>query len=203
MRELNKLTQRLLAEGYTKENPPDFVRTWNDFYGGWEYTFKFQKNLVFKTGCGLLVRGDRWSSGTMYYMGVTWSLENGNPVTRCPYYRSVCEKNNPLLKNCKACDSLLCCCEETAEPYTYENSIDKVNDEQREEEQRLFEQFRLQKHDRIQRLMAVVQTIPISRVLKTSHQQTELPSICMHNGLQTPIQLSLMVTAVQAVQLHQ
>lgn len=149
MRELNKLTQRLLAEGYTKENPPDFVRTWNDFYGGWEYNIRYHKNLVFKTGCGLLVRGDRWSSGTMYYMGVTWSLENGNPVTRCPYYKSVCEKNHPLLKDCKACDSLLCCCEETSEPYTYENSIDKVKDEQREEQQRLFEQFRLQKHDRI------------------------------------------------------
>lgn len=29
---INKLTQKLLAEGYTKENHPDYVSDWNDFY---------------------------------------------------------------------------------------------------------------------------------------------------------------------------
>lgn len=149
MKELNKLTQRLLAEGYTKEKPPDYVREWNDFYGGWQYTFKYHKNLVFKTACGLLVRGDHWSSGTMYYMGVTWSLENGNPVISCPYHKNTCEKNHPLLKNCRIGGYIECCCEETAEPYIYDYSIDKVHDEQNEERQKLFEKFKEEKHGRI------------------------------------------------------
>lgn len=149
MKELNKLTQRLLNEGYTKDNPPDFVREWNDFYGGWEYTFRYHKNLVFKTGCGLLVRGDHWSSGVMYYMGVTWSLENGNPVITCPYFKSTCEKNHPLLKDCRATYYLQCCCEETTEPYIYDYSLKKVLDEQEEEKQQLFEKFKEEKHGRI------------------------------------------------------
>lgn len=41
MKELNKLTQRLFAEGYTKDRHPDYVDDWtyqSEFYGGFEYT---------------------------------------------------------------------------------------------------------------------------------------------------------------------
>lgn len=150
MREINELTKKLLSEGYTKENPPDFVREWNDFYGGWEYTFKYQKNLVFKTGCGLLVRGDHWHSGVMYFMGVTWSLENGNPTIRCPYDNAECQENHPLLRGHESfCYFVHCRCHETQEEYEYEKSIDKVSNDIAAEKQRLFEEFKARKHGRV------------------------------------------------------
>lgn len=150
MRELNKLTQRLLSEGYTKENPPDFVRDWNDFYGGWEYRIQYCKNLLFKTGCGLLVKGTHWNSGHMSYMGVEWTLENGNPVIRCPYNKIECEKNHPLLRDKQTwCNIVHCCCSETQGEYEYEKSIDKVFDDISAHQKKLFEEFKARKHGRV------------------------------------------------------
>lgn len=150
MKELNKLTLRLLSEGYTKDNPPDFVREWNDFYGGWEYTFRYHKNLVFKTGCGLLVRGEHWHSGSMSYMGIDWTLENGNPVVRCPYNKLECENNHPLLRSKPSYGILVhCCCSETKEKYDYEKSVDKVFEDIAAHQQKLFEDFKVKKHGRV------------------------------------------------------
>lgn len=150
MSELNKLTLRLLAEGYTKENPPDFVREWSDFDGGWEYGRSYQNKMVFKTGCGLLVKGSRWRSGTMYYMGIDWRLENDNPVTRCPYSETECQLNHPSLRGRETFGYLVHCrCRETQEEYEYEKSIDKVFDDIAAEERRLFEEFKVRKHGRV------------------------------------------------------
>lgn len=150
MRELNKLTLKLLSEGYTKENPPDFVREWNDFYGGWEYKIQHHENLLFKTGCGLLVKGTHWNTGTMFYMGVDWTLENGNPVIRCPYNKVECEKNHPLLRGNHSFGILVhCCCNETKEKYDYEKSVDKVFEDIAAHQQKLFEDFKVKKHGRV------------------------------------------------------
>lgn len=56
MGEYNLLTQRLLAEGYTAENYPDYVRLlggcWGkdplrNIYGGFEYTYQYRSQMVF------------------------------------------------------------------------------------------------------------------------------------------------------------
>lgn len=37
MKEINDLTRKLLAEGYTEERYPDYVRKYDWFYGGFTY----------------------------------------------------------------------------------------------------------------------------------------------------------------------
>ena len=67
MGEYNLLTQKLLVEGYTAENYPDHVRLpsgcygkdpLQNIYGGFEYTHQYRAWMVFKTGCGLLIKGN-------------------------------------------------------------------------------------------------------------------------------------------------
>lgn len=73
MKELNKLTQRLFAEGYTKDRHPDYVDDWtyqSEFYGGFEYSRAKKNSMVFSTPCGLLIQGSYWNSGIMS----TWVL---------------------------------------------------------------------------------------------------------------------------------
>lgn len=150
MTELNELTKKLLTEGYTKENPPEFVRPWNDFYGGWEYSTAYQNKMVFETGCGLLVKGGHFLSGHMSYMGVEWMPENNNPVVRCPYDKVNCEKNHKLLRNSISLGYLVQCrCWQTDKAFEYEKSIDKVHKDIAAERDRLFEEFRAQKKGRV------------------------------------------------------
>lgn len=150
MTELNELTKRLLAEGFTKENPPDFVRQWNDYYCGWEYSTAYQNKMVFETGCGLLVKGGHFLSGHMSYMGVEWMPENNNPVVRCPYDKVNCEKNHELLRSSISLGYLVQCrCRQTDKSFEYEKSIDKVHKDIAAEKDRLFEEFKAQKKGRV------------------------------------------------------
>lgn len=154
MKELNKLTQKLLLEGYTKENPPDFVKPWNKYYGGWEYTTEKQGQLVFETPCGLLVKGSYWNSGYMSFMGIDWTLENNNPVINCPYSKIGCEFNHKLLRNSEHSylrreerGLVFCACSITSEEYDYEKSIYKILDDERKRQKELLKDF-LKQHPR-------------------------------------------------------
>lgn len=49
MREINELTKRLLAEGYTEENPPSEYIPYNKYYGGWQYSHRQLEKMVVKT----------------------------------------------------------------------------------------------------------------------------------------------------------
>ena len=57
MKELNELTRRLLAEGYTPEDTPPGTCEYKSYYGGWTYTSQALNQMVFETPCGLLVQG--------------------------------------------------------------------------------------------------------------------------------------------------
>lgn len=151
MREYNKLTKSLLAAGYTAEHYPDYVRIPNSRYDkadplhnlqdGFEYVPEYRNKLVFKTGCGLLVKGSRFT-GSMGYMGITWIPENDNPVIACPYRKDSCGLRNPILGGpIGGGPSKLfqCDCHQTAEPYIYEKSIDRVRDD--------YEKFKKKKYD--------------------------------------------------------
>lgn len=145
MEELNELTKRLFKEGYDKEHYPDYVKPFNKWYGGFEYTVEAQRKLVFKTPCGLLVKGGYWNSGYMSYMGVDWCIENGNPTLNCPYSNAACTKRNALLQRTTThgrCMIVYCDCSQTEEAYDYERSIDKVKDTLEAERNLLHDEFK-------------------------------------------------------------
>ena len=140
--ELTKITKELLAAGWTKDQTPEGFRPWNDFYGGWEYKESVFRKFVFRTPCGMLVKGTKVIDN-MFFMGVDWMVENDNPVINCPYYAlRDCSMRHPLLqdkfvynykssageiKHCSVC--------RTDVPWDYENSVEKVLDANEHEEE--------------------------------------------------------------------
>lgn len=93
----NELTKQLFAEGYTKEAYPEYIKEFNEFYGGFIYRPEYRDTMVYLTGCGIEVSGKE-VIGTMMYLGHDWSYENFNPLLVCPYSRDECEMNHPLLR---------------------------------------------------------------------------------------------------------
>lgn len=148
MDKLNKLTQRLFSEGYTKENYPDDVRPFDPFYGGFTYRRETLYRLVFETPCGLLVEGSHFVYGTMSFMGVDWMPENDNPVVTCPCFTNTPCKLNHFLLGERRGEIRHCACHLTDRPYSYELSLEKAHAKVWEEADTLFEAFRLQKQGR-------------------------------------------------------
>ncbi len=152
MREYNLLTQSLLAEGYTAEHYPDYVRLPGSFWGknplqnlhdGFEYTSEYRNQMVFRTGCGLLVKGSHFSGGA-WFMGIGWIPENDNPLVTCPYRKDMCDLRNPILGGPSGgglAKLLQCDCHQTEEPYSYEKSYDKACDDESKEIKRKYEEF--------------------------------------------------------------
>jgi len=142
----NELTKLLLNAGYTKEEPPDFVEKWNDFYGGWTYNHKIIYRLVFETPCGLLVSGAELYGGTMAYMGMDFTFENNNYVVCCPKFNrdGPCELNHELLRNSSigSYEKIIhCACHLSNKPYEYEHSLEKAHDDVHAESDILFKEF--------------------------------------------------------------
>lgn len=72
--ETNKLSQRLLAEGWTKDQTPPGLRPWRDFDGGWTYEYRQRLDVVFEAPCGLLWKRNEVSPcGHMSFMGAAGS----------------------------------------------------------------------------------------------------------------------------------
>ena len=129
MAEYNLLTQALLAAGYTVDNfPTDKVRLpggcygkspLENIYGGFEYVCRYSDNFVYKTGCGLYVKG-RNVIGNMSTAGIDWCYENDNPVIRCPYDKPDCPQNDPKLYGTQGgglCIQCWCVCHRTKDDY--------------------------------------------------------------------------------------
>lgn len=154
--ELNDLTKRLFAKGHTKDKPPDFVRPFDEFYGGFTYKSEYLRKLVFETPCGLLLMGEHFVSGCMSYMGVNWMPENNNPTVPCPRFsREPCMLNHELLRNHRICGDIVNCnCHLTDRAYDYEMSFDKAHDDVWKEADERFEQFAVKKHGRVCRLQS-------------------------------------------------
>jgi hypothetical protein len=125
--ELNALTQRLYAQGYTRDSFPDNV-CWGDFQN-FSYKWDFLRTFTWETPCGLMIQGDSGigrsiaiSDGS--YQGVWYCPENDNALLRCPYGKQSCEHipaGFPLP---------MCPCHQTKKPYDYEQSIEKIDAEQ-------------------------------------------------------------------------
>lgn len=151
--EYNLLTQKLLAEGYTAENYPDYVQLpggcWGkdplqNLHDGFEYTREYLGTLTFETGCGLLVSGCEIGGGSMGYMGITWIPENNNPVICCPHRKDACDKRNPILGGPSGgglSKLFMCDCHITERPYRYDESVEKVCDDMAAEKKRKYDEF--------------------------------------------------------------
>lgn len=119
---MNLLTEKLLAEGYTKENHPDYVEWshWQDF----EYTRDYLVASVWETPCGLLKKGMGYNNGS--HMGVNYCPENDNPRCGCPYYdEKPCQHRLDTTKLW----GWNCVYHQTDRTYDYEHSVEKLWDE--------------------------------------------------------------------------
>lgn len=135
---LNKLTQKLLSSGFTKENPPSEFRTWDDFYGGWQYTINQERNIVFKTPCGCV--GNAIANGVndlTSYMGVDWCLENDNALVACPFSKTDCKKRDKLLYNANWANQTWCNTHIIHEAFDYDKSIEKIKEDNRKKYEQL------------------------------------------------------------------
>lgn len=155
--ETNKLSQRLLTEGWTKDQTPPGLRPWRDFDGGWTYEYRQRLDVVFEAPCGLLWKRNEVSMcGHMSFMGVEWTEENDNITTICPHFEmdGPCPLNHPLLRDapvagCHYEKLCFCALHETDKPWCYEKSAQKVKDNQKAVEDRLWEEFRTAKKGRV------------------------------------------------------
>ena len=154
-KEYNELTKTLLSAGYNAElYPKDMVRIashscfdrqdpLNNFYGGFEYNKAYSNSFVYQTGCGFFVLGQNVLSG-LSCNGKEWSLENFNPVIRCPYDKPDCPDNDPLLHGTKGgglCIQCWCSCHPTDIPYDYDNSFEKAEHDRQAEKKRKYQEY--------------------------------------------------------------
>ena len=155
MSKYNLLTQRLLAEGYTAENyPKDKVHIAGGYYttssgpldnvyGGFEYNRVYSDNFLYKTGCGMYVKGSNVLTH-MGYMDEEWCHENDNPVIRCPYDKAGCPLNDKRLYGTfggGTCIQCWCVCHKTDDPYDYEHSFEKAEKDRQDEKSRKYQEY--------------------------------------------------------------
>ena len=121
MEELNDLTKRLFAEGYTLHNHPD-----NVIQGDWQnlvYKWDYLKQTIWESPCGICLKA--WNyimSGDTAYDGITYCAENNNELVQCPpIKRAGCKHFNKTL--------LGCVWHVSDKPYDYENSLEKLDKE--------------------------------------------------------------------------
>ncbi len=119
---LNQLTEKLLAEGYTKENYPDYVRNYNELYGGFTYKHEYKRQMIFKTPCGLFCKYEN-AFDDMSYASIDWTAENDCLICFCPYHtrKTKCSLNDENLERfsvgCYYEDMHFCRLKRTDEPY--------------------------------------------------------------------------------------
>lgn len=128
--ELNDLTRRLYAQGYTRNNFPDTV-CWNDWQN-FGYKWETMLQFTWETPCGLLIQGDSdvgrgFNIGDCWFQNVWYCPENDNPLLCCPYQRKGCEHIPQGLR------LIMCPCHQTKKPYDYEKSVEKIEREQAKE----------------------------------------------------------------------
>lgn len=139
---LNKITQELLDLGYTRENPPDKFREWDDFYGGWQYTIDQEQNMVIETPCGIVGNAFTIAAGSLcYWLGIDWCLENDNALIACPFNKADCAKNNPLIADKKIAGRVQCSVHIALKSFDYDSSIEKIRADNEAKKEKLYQKF--------------------------------------------------------------
>lgn len=157
--EFNKLTQRLLAQGYSWQNFPETVRLPGgcidhntprnpliNIYGGFEYKRAEAEQRVYETPCGLQALGVSTFSGLSWY-GVEYCHENDNPVINCP----------KSCKDCTACrmrpapfdtrdttkaTGKWCPVHMSGRPYQRAGSLEELSEQREKEKREQLEEFK-------------------------------------------------------------
>ena len=159
-KEYNDLTKRLLAEGYTQDYYPNYVQVCssrlpgtdvlNNLAGGFEYKRWYIEKLVFKTGCGLYIKGEHTFCMNM---GIEWSYENNNPVFICPFFNPKCENNDSRLYGIRGEGTLsphcFCTCKITQDAYSYDQSIEKIRDDHKRRQEEKYKKFVIEHNGRV------------------------------------------------------
>lgn len=160
MKEYNLFTKTLFEQGYSFEHYPECARLPNpycdrhlfDVLGGFDYASWYLNKKVYATGCGLLYPGSKFSYGYMSYQGIDWKPENDNPVTACPYGKDHCPLRHPLLDHTRGgglAKISQCNCHEVHVPYDYEQSGQKVLDENSRMIRQKYDEFVLRKENHV------------------------------------------------------
>jgi hypothetical protein len=134
MKEYNELTKRLLEEGYTADNHPNYVQVGRtcqeqdnplrNLDGGFEYYRWYVYEKAFRTPCGLMCKGTSCMS-SLCVNGVEWSFENDMATIHCPYHKCDCDKKDARLPK----EGVLkdwCNVHMTEEEYRYEGSVEDI-----------------------------------------------------------------------------
>ncbi len=124
--ELNTLTRRLYAQGYTRDHHPDSV-----YWGDWQnFCYKWETMLQFtwETPCGLLIQGESnvgrdVAISECFCQHIWYCPENDNPLHLCPYGRKGC-KHIPV-----GFPLVMCPCHQTDRAYDYKQSVEKIEAE--------------------------------------------------------------------------
>ena len=151
MNKYNKLTEKLLAEGYTVENHPDYVMVGSgafgenkleNYEGGFVYYGWYAFEKTYKTPCGMLLKGNFAHCG-LSWRGNEYRYENDNPFIICPKDEADCPlRDEPFKSMGTGVLKYHCIVHETNEPYIYEGSCEaalKLKDDQIRRERISFE----------------------------------------------------------------
>ncbi len=157
MKEYNKLTKRLLAEGYTACNHPEYVyvgRACQDkddplrnLDGGFEYYRWYVYEKAFRTPCGLMCVGLSCMT-VLSTNGQEWTFENDMATIHCPYHKCGCtEKDARLPREGMLKD--LCNVHMVDEKYEYGGSVEDILKLREDEIRREKVSFILQHNGRV------------------------------------------------------
>lgn len=147
----NKLTQRLLEQGYTADNyPKSMVRIGGGGYnhenpldnynGGFEYLRIYCEGLVYKTPCGLHIQGKNVFDN-VGWNGIEWCHENENPLFICPYGNQDCKYRPSVLKDSTMATKGWCCCHPVNEVYQHEKSVEHIIEERQKEKEKKYQEY--------------------------------------------------------------
>lgn len=138
---MNKLTERLLSEGYSKENYPKNEVYWDDREKEFYWIKHCACERTFQTPCGMLLKGSFANDG-LSFMGYDFCYENDNPYIICPKGCTNCpHRTEPMKSEGNGVLKSFCIVTPTDRPYEYEGSCEaelKLYDERLRQEKMSF-----------------------------------------------------------------
>ena len=163
--EYNELTKRLISEGYTADNYPEYVNLppsnyqkagqndpLNNFNGGFEYFYWYAAERTYKTPCGLLCKG-KFTHAGMSWHGTDYKHENDIVTIRCPKGCTDCKlRDEPFKSEGNGVMTMVCAVRYTQEEWHYQGSCEELQKLYDSEILRKRTAFELEKHGRACRL---------------------------------------------------
>lgn len=135
MTEYNLLTKRLLEEGYTETNHPDYVVVGSGSFGnnkldnldgGFKYYRWYVYDKTYKTPCGIQCKGNFAHCG-LSWLGKEYNYENDNPYILCPKDEPDCKlRDEPFRSKGTGVLKFHCPVHMVEEKYHYDGSCEEA-----------------------------------------------------------------------------